>query len=145
MTDQDIEDGLEALCSPPIETRKFQQISDLIARLDSQQGRRDPVLTAWHRRPRTYTILRLINGLSLMDLFIQEGGGYTDLYLPYKEDTLPTFVQDKRMRAAFLATQDCVLDKDALELELDGRHLLIPGSADIYFKKVKFLGEGGHG
>jgi hypothetical protein len=144
ITEQEIEEGLQALCCPPIETKKFQQISNLIRMLDTRQGRTDSVRTAWHQRPRTYSVLRMINGLALMDLFIQNR--YTDLYLPYTDDTLPGFFDDKELRKAFLDTQICVLDTDAQKLELAGaRHLRIPGSADIYFRKLRFLGEGGHG
>jgi hypothetical protein len=143
LNEVELNEALYTLCRPPFDVNKIQQISSLVRMLDGRHGRDPSSIIAWHYRPRTYAVLQSIDGLGLMDAFIQHE--LTDFHLPYSEETLPEFVADSRLRQSFIHFQSHVLTS-IRDLELSGsQHLWISGSADGHFKTLKLLGLGGNG
>lgn len=96
--------ALAKLCSLPvtdpgqapsrIPDDRIRRIACLLCSMDAVQKRVGR--SCWSYRPRTYTILRHVGGLALMDNFAEKG--YTDFWHPYSDRTLPDFVQDPWMR-----------------------------------------------
>jgi hypothetical protein len=152
LPEDELEEGLSKLCRPPqrddrhsvtLGQETFQQISNLLRNLDRLHVRNDTHDSAWRFRPRTYTILRNIGATDLMSLFIQND--FTDLHLPYTEQTLPNFVTDNELRVDFLSHQAYVLS-NARSFENGSRsHININGSAECYFGLSQDLGHGGFG
>ncbi|KAJ4991925.1 dual specificity mitogen-activated protein kinase kinase 1 [Stagonosporopsis vannaccii] len=104
----------------------------------------------WSSRPRTYIILHNLAHPQLMDEFVREDK--TDIWLPYDEETLPTFIQPCSLREKFLEIQRYVLTS-ARELEDISTdvyskvlpHINLEGNGDEHFKKINTLGTGSYG
>ena len=96
----------------------------------------------WSRIPRIYSILRLIDQLPAIDLFLAQG--ITDVWFPFDRNTTPSSL-DPSTTYEFLQAQSLVLSK-ALDLEREtGRHRHFSTPTDIPFIKVAELGKGGYG
>jgi hypothetical protein len=74
----------------------------------------------WSERPRTYLVLRLINEVKAMDIFVLEG--FKDIDFPYTESTLPSCVNVAGARHDFLHQQRYVLSPKSVDLVRGGRH-----------------------
>lgn len=99
---------------------------------------------AWSLRPRTYTLLYLIDRLDAMAAFTSEG--LYDVSLPYNEKTLPDGLKAPSARAKLLELQPLVLSEQAADVESgDGRHRHFGIDGDNYFVQVKPLGKGAFG
>src|SRR2546430_15010376 len=70
---------------------------------------------SWAKVPRIYTVLRVIGQLQLLDSFINQG--YTDIYFPFSQQTLPPTISPS-LRGSFLHSQTLILSK-AYDLEND--------------------------
>ncbi|RTE68826.1 hypothetical protein BHE90_016797 [Fusarium euwallaceae] len=98
----------------------------------------------WSLRPRTYTVLRLINRLDAMNSFVSEG--LYDISLPYSERMLPDGLKGASARAKFIDLQGLVLSEQAAAVESgEGRHRHFAIDGDNYFTPIKPLGKGGFG
>ncbi|OCK90737.1 kinase-like protein [Cenococcum geophilum 1.58] len=96
----------------------------------------------WSRIPRIYSILRLIDQLPTIDIFLAQG--ITDYWFPFEHKTLPSSLSPSAMDL-FLRTQHLVLTK-SLDLEREtGQHKHFSHSDDVPFIKVAELGQGGYG
>lgn len=93
--------------------------------------------------PRVYIILRSIGHLEKLGYFNENG--ITDLWFPFRNQTIPTAL-DKSMRSAFLDRQQVVLTKSIdLEIGVEGKHQYF-GSEDVVpFEAQGLLGEGTFG
>ena len=100
---------------------------------------------AWAERPRTFTVLYMIDEVGAMDSFVNEN--LSDIALPYSDSNLPDVFSGRQARSNFLTYQNNVLDERAAnvatELEEGGAHLNLDGMADDYFRRIRRLGEGG--
>ena len=113
---------------------QFRQLAEFCSRAGRPQ---------WGLRPRTYAVLRMIGCPETIEKFINER--LTDIFLPYSEDNLPSFVTGEA-RTHFLDCQNFVLNGRAAALETRGEpHQNVEGSADDYFVYVEDLGAGGFG
>jgi hypothetical protein len=150
VTIEEIHANLHKICHPPTAgaAASGQRISQNMVRviqtylqiLDSRAERYDG--WQWTLRPRIFAILNRIGATSLMDDFIREN--LTDFNLPFNEQTLPKFVDD-RVRQYFFAVQDFYLT-DAKDIESEkSLHLMLPDSGDVYFVPERPLGQGGYG
>ncbi|KAI9686825.1 MAG: hypothetical protein M1820_010545 [Bogoriella megaspora] len=150
----EIEETLRRLCLPStdrktgslqhIGTETIQQISNALTSLDLHEQRVEQrgEHQGWRARPRTYTVLRIIQCIHLMDSFVKDG--FTDIDLPYSHHTLPGFVQDESVREKFLLYQNCVLT-DAREIETSDCHVSLEVSGENYFRSIATIGQGGFG
>lgn len=112
----------------------FRQLADFCSRAGYPQ---------WGLRPRTYAVLRMIGYPDIIENFINER--LTDIFLPYSEDNLPSFVTGEARRR-FIDCQNYVLNGRAAALERPGQpHQNFEGSADDYFMYARDLGVGGFG
>jgi len=148
-----IEESLDHLCAihpqnhgaiQALSSETFNHIERLLRLLDIHNGRNiSEGPHPWYLRPRTYAVLRNIDAQELMTEFA--GSGFNDLYLPYSEETLPSFVTNDLVRKNFLLCQQYVLtNARALEIEND-EHLYLSESATCHFETLKELGHGGFG
>lgn len=78
--------------------------------------------SSWALRPRTYTVLRMIGRLDVMDSFIEHG--LRDIHFPFTEPRLPVSLSEMLDRSRFIDAQDHVLTaaKDVEDIE-NGVHL----------------------
>ena len=78
--------------------------------------------SSWALRPRTYTVLRMIDRLDAMDSFVQLD--LRDIHFPYTEPRLPATLSETSDRSRFIEAQDHVLTaaKDVEDIE-NGVHL----------------------
>ncbi|KAH0536018.1 hypothetical protein FGG08_007085 [Glutinoglossum americanum] len=98
----------------------------------------------WSLRPRTYSVLRMINRVDVMSSFVSEG--LYDISLPYSEKTLPDVFGSPAARSRFLESQPLVLATQAADMESgEGRHRHFVESGDVHFQRIKELGRGGFG
>ena len=98
---------------------------------------------SWSRVPRIYTVLRIIDRLPAIDLFLTEG--LSDLWFPFSAKSLPASFKSQKARCDFLDAQQLVLSK-GLSLEKGGsKHRHFSDSGDVPFEKVAELGKGGFG
>ncbi|KAJ4297490.1 hypothetical protein N0V90_005382 [Kalmusia sp. IMI 367209] len=112
-------------------------VIDNLANLLSAVGKHN-----WSERPRTYLVLRLISEVTLMDNFVLEG--FKDVHLPYKQSTLPNFVNGAGVRSNFLQHQNHVLNQESTNLVVKGAsHQYLKHSVDNSFKVISKLGSGG--
>jgi Protein kinase domain len=114
--------------------KEIQQISDLLRTLGRQ---------SWSTVPRIYIILRLINELPLLDVFIDQG--ITDIWFPFTERTLPD-VLSPSTQTQFLERQSIVFTK-ALDLENEEhrKHVYFGSGEPIPFEAKELLGRGAYG
>ena len=117
----------------PFRDADFTRISELL-RLHGK--------SEWGKRPRTFTLLRMIGSTDTIEAFIADHR--SDFSLPYTEQNLPNAIKGAQARARFLDLQNLVRTH-AADLEEGGRHMYFPQSANDYFQKLKELGEGGFG
>ncbi|KAF2640976.1 kinase-like protein, partial [Massarina eburnea CBS 473.64] len=111
----------------------LRDISDVLRRVG--QG-------AWSRIPRIYAVLRLLDRLDVIDLFLAQA--ISDVYFPFTVQTLPQSLNPS-VAHGFLQAQRVVLSS-ALDLEREtGRHRHFPSSDDVPFIKVEDLGKGAYG
>ncbi|KAF1979816.1 HSP70-domain-containing protein [Bimuria novae-zelandiae CBS 107.79] len=97
----------------------------------------------WSQVPRLYTVLRLIDGLDLLEVFIQQG--ITDIWFPFGQTTLPR-VLSPSIKANFLKYQDVVLSKSLLfEKNPERRHTAFLKDEPLPYEVVGKLGAGAHG
>ncbi|KAF1954247.1 HSP70-domain-containing protein [Byssothecium circinans] len=97
----------------------------------------------WSQVPRLYTVLRQIDGLDLLEVFIQQG--ITDIWFPFGQTTLPR-VLSPSVKANFLKYQDVVLSKSLLfEKNPDRRHTAFLKDEPLPYEVVGKLGAGAHG
>lgn len=87
-------------------------------------------------------MLHAVGALEHMTDFVQRQ--YTDVYLPFTDETLPDFIQDEQTRRTFLERQASVLT-DARALELGASHVHFEQDADEHFHIKEKLGSGGFG
>jgi ubiquitin C-terminal hydrolase len=96
----------------------------------------------WARIPRIYTVLRLLNHLEVIDVFIAPG--ISDVHFPFTIQTLPQSL-NPFVAHGFLETQHVVLS-NGLDLEREsGRHRHFSSAADVPLIKVEELGKGAYG
>lgn len=96
----------------------------------------------WSNIPRIYTVLRLINQLDLIDLFVDQG--ITDIWLPFSPASLPNALSPT-IRACFVEKQSVVLSKSLLfEKSSDRPHVHFPQGEVLPFQVVAKLGAGAH-
>lgn len=147
--DDDVEAAIAALIPPiglgpnGLPTPGLKPLPDSIypriARLLELQGKH-----SWSLRPRTYTLLRLIDRLDAMGVFTSEG--LFDVSLPYNEKTLPEGLKAPSARRKFLDLQPLVLSEQAADVESsEGRHRHFGIDGDNYFVQVRPLGRGAFG
>jgi hypothetical protein len=112
----------------------IQQISDLLRTLGRQ---------SWSTVPRIYIVLRLINQLQLLDMFIDQG--ITDIWFPFTDRSLPETLGPS-IRAQFLECQSIVLTK-AIDLENGDhrKHIHFGSGEPLPFEVKAHLGSGGYG
>ncbi|KAJ4303252.1 hypothetical protein N0V90_002145 [Kalmusia sp. IMI 367209] len=97
----------------------------------------------WSKIPRLYTVLRLINQLDMLDVFIQQG--ITDIWFPFSQTTLP-HVLSPSTKANFLKHQESVLSKSLLFEKSPGRrHTRFLQGEPLPYEVVGKLGAGAHG
>ncbi|KAF2249611.1 kinase-like protein [Trematosphaeria pertusa] len=97
---------------------------------------------AWSRIPRVYAVLRLMDRLDAIDLFLAQS--ISDVYFPFSHQTLPQSLNPS-VAQGFLQVQRVVLSS-ALDLEREtGRHRHFASAADVPFIKVEDLGKGTYG
>ncbi|KAF1973901.1 kinase-like protein [Bimuria novae-zelandiae CBS 107.79] len=92
----------------------------------------------WSRIPRIYVILRIIDQVSAMDIFLEEK--LTDLSFPFSNRTLPTSLKSSAVRAQFLKAQKFVLNT-SLTLE-KGKHCHFRDEDQIPLQRMAELGKG---
>ncbi|KAI9855853.1 MAG: hypothetical protein M1813_009372 [Trichoglossum hirsutum] len=114
--------------------KEIRQISDLL-RVAGRQS--------WSTVPRVYIVLRLINQLELLDMFVDQG--ITDIWLPFTERSLPDTLAPS-VQAKFLECQSVVLTK-ALDLEKENepKHTHFHEGELLPFEVKAYLGSGGYG
>ncbi|KAH7349043.1 hypothetical protein BKA66DRAFT_295311 [Pyrenochaeta sp. MPI-SDFR-AT-0127] len=96
----------------------------------------------WSRIPRIFTVLRLLDRLDEIDLFLAQA--ISDVYFPFTHQTLPQSLNPSAAHA-FLQVQYVVLSS-ALDLEREtGRHRHFSSTNDVPFIKVEELGKGAYG
>ncbi len=118
----------------PFTETEFRGISDILRRSGQQ---------SWSRIPRIYAVLRIINQLDTIDIFVS--CEITDVSFPFTQKTLPEALQSQSARCNFLEAQVIVLSK-ALDLEREnGKHRHFGNAADIPFEKIAELGKGASG
>ncbi|KAK4182444.1 ankyrin repeat protein [Podospora australis] len=152
---EEIRTSLHKLCMPPnggnatrglrISEKDVRGIRIFLQVLDGRANRIGE--EGWTLRPRLYAILHRIGATNLlMDEFIRES--ITDFNLPFNEQTLPKFVDEKGgvgMRHAFFAVQDYYLT-DAKDIESErSQHLTLSVDGDTYFVSERPLGHGSYG
>ena len=97
----------------------------------------------WSFRPRTYTILRMIDAIDLLDDFVQLN--CWDIALPYTKENLPQSLSIEQ-RDCFLKRQGSVFTKAArIEGGLTSKHANLTDNADNHLESLNELGEGGSG
>ncbi|KAI9764123.1 MAG: hypothetical protein M1840_008683 [Geoglossum simile] len=96
----------------------------------------------WCDRPRTYTVLRMIDRIDLFDTFISDG--LKDIAFPYANSRLPHSLSPTA-KAKLLQAQNLVLTKASDLEKSDGRHRHLDQDADAHFIILKILGRGGSG
>jgi heat shock protein 1/8 len=97
----------------------------------------------WSQVPRLYTVLRLIDGLDVLEVFIEQG--ITDIWFPFEQTTLPR-VLSPTIKANLLKHQHLVLSKSLLfEKNPKRRHTGFLKDEPLPYEVVGKLGAGAHG
>ncbi|KAK4182966.1 Hsp70 protein-domain-containing protein [Podospora australis] len=99
---------------------------------------------SWASIPRIYTILRLINQLDDINLFLREG--LTDMWLPFSLQTLPRELTDA-IQSRFIEIQSVVYSKSkSFQLETGARrHAHFSANDPFPLRSIAKLGFGAHG
>lgn len=112
---------------------ELRSISDILRRTGKE---------SWSRIPRIYSVLRTINQLEAIEVFLSQG--LSDVGFPFTHKTLPEGMRSPSVRYKFLEAQQLVLCK-ALDLEREaGEHRHFSEAAELPFIKVGDLGKGGY-
>jgi serine/threonine protein kinase len=104
---------------------------------------------SWSLRPRIFTLLHLVGREKSMDQFLQNSKKQnadflTDIDLPISVDALEQHLGPLPTSQNLTALQKSPTT-DLIELERpDGKHLVIQGSSDNYFRQGRPLGSGRH-
>ncbi|KAF1940702.1 kinase-like protein [Clathrospora elynae] len=110
-----------------------------IATLLERAGKND-----WSLIPRIYVVLRKINQLDAIEIFIQQG--VTDFWFPFTQRSLPAGLRSHSSRQEFLDFQELVCNTKALNLErADVGHGHFRLAREIPLRKIGDLGKGGSG
>jgi molecular chaperone DnaK (HSP70) len=97
----------------------------------------------WSTVPRLYIILRLLNQLEMLDVFIEQGT--TDIWFPFSLASLPNMLSPTT-QAKFLDQQAIVLSKSLLfETSPERKHAHFAQDDPLPFQIVGKLGSGAHG
>jgi hypothetical protein len=123
---------LEDATSQPFGEPVFDKVRDLLAGVGKPE---------WSKRPRTYTVLRLIERADAMDSFVFQG--LLDFQFPYEESRLPPTLS-ATSRARFIHAQRLTLS-DVKDAEFCKRHVHLKSDASDCFFIVKQLGGGSFG
>jgi molecular chaperone DnaK (HSP70) len=98
---------------------------------------------SWGTVPRLYSVLRVLNQLDMLDVFIQQG--ITDIWFPFSSTSLPSTLSPT-MQARFLEQQARVLSKSLLfETSPERKHGYFAQDDPLPFQVVGKLGSGAHG
>jgi hypothetical protein len=120
--------------SVPYTDPELQRISELL----KNTGR-----STWASIPRIYTVLRVVDQLEHVDVFIQQG--ITDIWFPFSASSLPGQLSPS-MCTKFLDYQSIVLTKWVnLEKGIDLRHAHFGEDEALPLEVVCSLGRGGFG
>ncbi|KAF5011158.1 hypothetical protein FDECE_2722 [Fusarium decemcellulare] len=124
----------DGITPEPFSDAQFERISTFL---------RNKGDTSWSTVPRLYTVLRLINQLDAMEIFMAQG--ITDIWFPFAANTLPSAL-NPTIKFSFLQAQSVVLSK-GFKLEKGGDRGHIPFSRDeaLPFQVIGRLGRGAHG
>lgn len=140
VTPRTAQQGLASLFTTPLDSsHRYTDIEIIqIATYLKNTGQPD-----WGLVPRLYTVLRLIDGLDLLDVFVQQG--ITDIWFPFGQTTLPR-VLSPSIKANFLKYQEVVLSKSLLfEKSPERRHAAFLKDEPLPYEVVGKLGAGAHG
>ncbi|RMZ89827.1 hypothetical protein DV736_g2953, partial [Chaetothyriales sp. CBS 134916] len=96
----------------------------------------------WGKRPRTFAILYMMGCPEAVDGFVEQN--LYDISIPYTEENLPRVIKGSKRRE-FIEYQHHVLTAHAKDLEEEGKHQNVDGSADSFFWTERELGSGGFG
>jgi molecular chaperone DnaK (HSP70) len=98
---------------------------------------------SWSTVPRLYVVLRLLDQLEMIDIFIQQG--ITDIWFPFSLTSLPSILSPTT-QARFLDQQGIVLSKSLLfEASPERKHAHFAQDDPLPFQVVGKLGSGAHG
>lgn len=97
--------------SKPFSNELILNIADLLSAIGK---------LAWSERPGTYLVLRLINEVKAVDMFVLEG--FKDIDIPYTDLTLPNCVNVAGARHDFIRQQSYVLSPKSVDLVRVGPH-----------------------
>ncbi|KAI9821204.1 MAG: hypothetical protein M1827_003938 [Pycnora praestabilis] len=139
------------LCAPPkysdgstgtvtIPDETFEEISRLLIHVEHHLQK-----SGWSDRPRTYAVLRMIDCIHAMPIFI--ASGLNDMSFPYtSRRSLDGLLKGYKDCQEFLNLQSCVLT-DAYEIEkgFEGRHICLKKDGDELFASKRLIGQGGSG
>jgi len=132
--------GMAELFSKPIEGRPTYTDADFI-RISTYL--RNAGCQSWSNVPRLYTVLRLINQLDMLDIFVEQG--IMDIWFPFAQTSLPNALSPSA-RANFLTSQEAVLSKSLLfEKNPDRKHAHFSRDEPLPFQVIAKLGSGAHG
>ncbi|KAI9879715.1 MAG: hypothetical protein M1830_007500 [Pleopsidium flavum] len=122
---------------PRISNSSFKHIATILENYESRKG-----LAGWSYRPRIYTVLRNIDQVDAMQMFIRHG--LMDFSLPFALETLPQELGESRVK--FIEYQEYVLT-EARELEkgIDGKHVHFAKEGGEHFYVHRLLGSGAFG
>jgi predicted negative regulator of RcsB-dependent stress response len=120
----------ENVATTPLTDAQILHISSLLKYAD----------TVYEKVPRTYTVLRQMNCLHLLDDVISSG--FSDFHFPAIASNVPPCLT-LAQRISFLKSQDLVLTS-SLELERGG-HLYFGSVEDVPLTRDSILGTGGFG
>ncbi|KAI9781263.1 MAG: hypothetical protein M1835_004336 [Candelina submexicana] len=127
------------LPAPGVSSQVQYNDSDLVQIASLLRGINFP---SWATAPRTYTVLRTIGRLQLLDGFIDQG--ISDIWFPFTSSTLPPTLKPS-MHGKFLELQPIVLTK-SYNLENDERrHVNFGQNEPLPFEIQGKLGRGGYG
>ncbi|KAH7116967.1 kinase-like domain-containing protein [Dendryphion nanum] len=117
------------------EEDNFDRMSSLLTAIEKHD---------WATRPRTYTVLRMINRIDVMDKFVNQD--LRDINFPYSQQRLPACLSEMSDRLKFIEAQDHVTTpaKDIETLE-NKTHQILRNVADECFIFESLLGRGGFG
>ncbi|KAF2763459.1 kinase-like protein [Pseudovirgaria hyperparasitica] len=138
-----VEDGLStlfySLCITPDAKSLDEAFFDKIRSLLLSAGKLE-----WSKRPRSYTVLRLIDRVDAMKRLILEG--CLDLHFPYSDSAVPEPLRASSVRFKFLDAQRLVLTKAASMETEKGRHAHFNCDANAHFHILNpLLGRGAFG
>ncbi|OAQ85765.1 serine/threonine protein kinase [Purpureocillium lilacinum] len=99
---------------------------------------------AWSTAPRLYTVLRVIDQLDAMEVFLRQG--INDMWFPFTNRTLPAALQPS-IQAQFLDRQEMAYSQSkTFQLESgEQKHAYFSKEDPLPFRVIARLGRGAHG